>query len=70
MFFKFYLFGEKAREKRGGAEREGEKETPSRLRAISAEPDAGLKFSNHEIMTCAEIKGQILNGRSHPGTPE
>ena len=37
----------------GGAEREGdtESETGSRLRAISPEPDAGLKPMDHEIMT-------------------
>ena len=38
---------------RGGAEKEGdtESETGSRLRAVSTEPDAGLKLSNREIMT-------------------
>ena len=35
---------------RGGAEREG-KRIPSRLRAVSAEPHAGLELKNHEIMT-------------------
>ena len=37
----------------GGAEREGdtESEADSRLRAVSAEPDAGLKLTDHEIMT-------------------
>ena len=38
---------------RGGAEREGdpESEAGSRLHAVSAEPDMGLEFMNHEIMT-------------------
>ena len=38
---------------RGGAEREGdtESEAGSRLRAISTEPDAGLKLKNCENMT-------------------
>ena len=38
---------------RGGTEREGhiEVEAGSRLRAISTEPDAGLKPTNREIMT-------------------
>ena len=38
---------------RGGAEREGdaESEAGSRLRAVSTEPDVGLKPTNHEIMT-------------------
>ena len=37
----------------GGAEREGdtESETGSRLRAISPEPDAGLKLMDREIVT-------------------
>ena len=36
----------------GGAEREGERgRVPSRLCAVSAEPDAGLKPMNCEIMT-------------------
>ena len=37
----------------GGAERGGdtESEAGSRLRAVSTEPDAGLKFTNREIMT-------------------
>ena len=36
-----------------GAEREGdtESEAGSRLQAVSTEPDAGLKLTNHEIMT-------------------
>ena len=38
---------------RGGAEREGdtESEIGSRLRAVSTEPDAGLKLTNRKIMT-------------------
>ena len=38
---------------RGGAEREGdtESETGSRLRAVSTEPDVGLKLMDREIMT-------------------
>ena len=38
---------------RGRAEREGdtESEAGSRLRAITAGPDAGLKPTNREIMT-------------------
>ena len=37
----------------GGAKREGDKESEagSRLRAVSTEPDAGLKLTNGEIMT-------------------
>ena len=37
----------------GGAEKEGdtESEAGSRLLAVSTEPDAGLKLTNHKIMT-------------------
>ena len=37
----------------GGADREGdtESEAGSRLQAVSAEPDAGLELTSHEIMT-------------------
>ena len=42
----------KANANKGGAEREGERERiPSKLRAISVEPDAGLELTNCEIMT-------------------
>ena len=38
---------------RGGAEKEGdtESEAGSRLRAVSTEPDLGLRLVNHEIIT-------------------
>ena len=52
---------------RGGAEREERERIPSRLLAVSAEPDAELDPVNCEIMTCAEIKSQKLNRLSHPG---
>ena len=41
---------------RGGAEREGdtESEAGSRLWGVSIEPDAGLKLTDHEIMTWAK----------------
>ena len=41
----------------GGAEREGdtESEAGSRLWAVSTEPNAGLKPTNREIMTWAEV---------------
>ena len=46
----------------GGAEREGdtEPETGSRLWAISPEPDAGLKLTDREIVTWAEV-GRLTN---------
>ena len=43
---------------RGEADREGdtESEAGSRLWAVSKEPDAGPKPTNHEIKTWAEVK--------------
>ena len=52
---------------RGGAERQGER-IPSRLRAVSAEPDAGLDLTDHEIMTGAEINSLTLNRLPDPDT--
>ena len=53
----------------GEAEKEREK-IPSRLFTVSTKPNAGLKPTNHEIMTRDEIKSQKLNQLSHPGAPE
>ena len=51
-----------ARANGGEAEREGErKRIPSRLCAVSTEPDEGLHLKNVEIMAWAEIKSQTLN---------
>ena len=43
----------------GGAEGEvdTDSEAGSRVWAISTVPVAGLKLMNHEIMTCAEVRG-------------
>ena len=52
-FFKFIYFErerERAHMSREVAERGGER-VPSRLEAVSTEPDAGLELKNHEIMT-------------------
>ena len=35
----------------GKGQRKGERENPKQAHAISAEPDAGLKPTNHEIIT-------------------
>ena len=51
-----------------GRER-GRERIPSKLWAVSTQPDAGLKPKKHEIMTRAEIKSWTLNQLSHPGTP-
>ena len=63
----FYLFTLRETGSREGAEKEGE--TESQNPTDRAEPDAGLKFVNHEIMTLAEIKSRTLNRLSHPGAP-
>ena len=59
-FFNVYLFlrqRERQSMNGGGAEREGdtELEAGSRLWAISPEPDAGLKLTDREIVTWAEV---------------
>ena len=57
IFFNVYLFlRERERERQslsgGGAERERqESEAGSRLRAVSTEPDTGIKLTNCKIMT-------------------
>ena len=60
IFFSVYLFlreRERQTVSRGGAEREGdtESEAGSRLWPVSTEPDAGLKLTNWEITTQAEV---------------
>ena len=44
---------ERERERDRETEREGER-IPSRLRAVSAEPDAGLELTNREITAAAK----------------
>ena len=56
IFFNVYLFlreRERQSASGGGAERTGDRESEagSRLRAVSTEPDVGLKLMNQEIMT-------------------
>ena len=65
-FLKFIL-RERAWKQGRGRER-GRKRIPSRLHAVSAEPNVGLDPMNCEIMTWAEIKSQTPNKLSHPGT--
>ena len=51
IFLRFlFIYFERERDSRGGAEREEER-IPSSLRAVSAEPNVGLEPLNHEIMT-------------------
>ena len=68
--FYIYLFvlGETETAPVGEGQRERQR-IPIRLRAVSAEPDSGLKLTNHEIMTWAETKSRRLNRLSPPGAP-
>ena len=71
-FKKLFILREKERE-RESEEGQGEKEKdriPSRLRAVSTEPDMGLHVENCEIMTRAKIKSWTPNRLSHPGAPK
>ena len=57
MFIHFFWETEIQSVSGGGAEREGDRESEagSRLWAVSTEPDAGLKVTNHEIMAWAKV---------------
>ena len=60
IFFNAYLFlRQRQSVNGGGSEKEGdtESETGSRLWAVSTKPDMGLKPTDHEIMTWAEVRG-------------
>ena len=64
-----YLFSERER-RRGEGQRERERGKKSHAgSALSAESNVGLDPTNHEIMTSAEIKSQMLNWLSYPGAP-
>ena len=70
-FFKFiYLFWEREHEwaQAGEGQKEGDG-IPSRLCAISTEPDVGLEPTNCEIMTWAKIKCQTRHRLSLPDAP-
>ena len=53
---------------RGETERERER-IPSRLQAVSTEPNAELELTNPESITQAEIGSQPLNRLIHPSAP-
>ena len=51
-FFNVYLFlRQRETEGEGQREEDTESEAGSRLRAVSTEPNAGLKLTGYEIMT-------------------
>ena len=52
--FSMFLYFERERDRgseRGRGRERGTERIPRRLRAVSAEPDVGLKLTNREIMT-------------------
>ena len=53
------------REREREGEREDRERIPSRLQAVSPEPDMGFHPMNHEIMTWTESKSWTLNPLSH-----
>ena len=59
-FLTFIYFWDRERQSMngGGAERQGdtESEAGSRLWAVSPEPNAGLEFTDREIVTWAEVR--------------
>ena len=55
-----------ARAGEGQRERDTESKAGSRLRAVSAEPDVGLKPTNHDH---DRSESQMLNRMSYPGAP-
>ena len=63
-FLNVYLFilreGKRQRVSRGGSDRK-ERENPNQALTVRAEPNAGLKLMNREIITRAEIKSQMFN---------
>ena len=67
-FFKFIIYFERERESTRvrepgrGRERERERERIlRRFHTVSMEHNLGLEPMNREIMTCTEIKSQMLN---------
>ena len=62
LFLNVYLIilreREREQERTGEGQREGRQRIPS---TTSAEPHTGLELTNHEIVTRAEIKSQMLN---------
>lgn len=65
-FLLFFVLREREWER---ARERGRQRIPSRLHAISMEPDAGLSFTHHEIITSAKFMSRTLNQLGHPGAP-
>ena len=70
IFLSLFILRQRGRVHKQGRGRErGRKRTPSRLHAVSTEPDMGLKLMDRVIQTWAKIQSWMLNWLSHPGTP-
>ena len=54
------MYFEREREQARGIER-GRERIPSRLGAVSTEPDVGLEPTNREIVALPETKSQTFN---------
>ena len=71
--FKVYLFWERKGESTGEGQKERERENLKQGSTPSAQLRASRRTlggsHNHEIMTWAEIRSQMLNCLSHPGAP-
>ena len=64
-FLKFFIYLWET--ERGEGQKERETQNPKQLQGT--EHDVGLKLTNSEIVTWAEIKSQTLNQLSFPGAP-
>ena len=68
-FFFKYLFFEREKQRKWRRVRDGGRESHTGFVAVNKDPNVGLEFMNHEIMTWDKIKSQTLNQLSHLGTP-
>ena len=68
LFFFMFIYFERECEWGRGTERGRQRESQAGS-TLSAKPDVRLKLVNHEIMTWAETKSQLLNRLNHRGTP-
>ena len=66
--FKFIYF--EREDVSGGGEERGRARIPSRLHAVSTEPDVELELMNCEIITRPEIQSWMLNRLSPSGAPQ
>ena len=64
------MYFEREKVSRGGAERRRERESQAGSElSMHCEADTGLDPMNHEMVTWAKSKSQMLNWLNHPGIP-